>query len=99
MGTPAVTLHFADTFSRTEDGRSEGPGKRTTRSQEMFLARSPEVESCFGRIIQRTTREIKRGAFSVVEYLRVVRKEGREVVGLRERRCSVQSGILVNRID
>lgn len=58
----------------------------------MLRARRCSVESLVGRIIQRITRDTTKGV--MFEDLRVERKVAMLVVGWRERRWRVQSGIV-----
>lgn len=61
-------------------------GRMRRMDQWMFFARRGAVESVVGRIIQRRTREMVRRLRGGFWECRAWRKEGRVVVGVRERR-------------
>ena len=93
-GTPAVILQWWWTSFWRSVGRAEVLGRMSKKSQCVFWARSCEVESLEGSIIQRITRDMMRGD-RVVD-LSVDRKvnRGLGVVGCNEIRWRLQSGIL-----
>lgn len=91
-GTPAVTLHWCAMRVWSDAGRASVEGMMRRMSQCMFRASSAGTEMEVGRMIHRITFEITSGLREVEG--RMERKFGIEVV--RERRCKVQRGIVVN---
>lgn len=89
---PTVTCHSAAILEDIEAGREDVPGRSMRRSQCVFWARRGTVEMDFGRMIQRTTLLWTIGVNGAER--REERKDGIVVAGVRERRWSVQSGIV-----
>lgn len=89
---PTVTCHSAASWEDIEVGREDVPGRRMRRSQCVLWARRGTVERALGRMIQRITLLWIIGVNEADR--REEMKEGIVVVGVRERRWSVQSGIV-----
>lgn len=91
-GMPAVMDQWCAICWMRGGGRALVEGRMRRMSQWMLRARRCSVEIFVGRIIQRTTWDITKGV--KFEDLRVERKVGRAMVGWRDMRWRVQSGIV-----
>jgi hypothetical protein len=76
----------------SEDGSGEVEARLRRMSQWMFCARRASVDVWEGRIIQRTTRAVVKGLMPLA--CTASRNCGMLVEGARERRWSVQTGIV-----